>query len=112
MHFIKLVRTLQDDDPNNQHINNFEEYYDNLQADLICVNDRTKFLEGKSAQVKKQIQNLDSIMIGFMLLHKQGFKDSRMDDHRSERNAINSSFDAVIKLQEELKSTGKTTEKQ
>jgi hypothetical protein len=107
-HFIKLVRTLQDSNPDNQKFENFQEYYDNMEVDLIILKDRTKFLEGRSEVVKKQIITLDSVMSAFENLHKHGLKDNPADDRRDIRNGINSAIDGVIRLQEELKSTGKT----
>ncbi|WP_026897426.1 hypothetical protein [Daejeonella oryzae] len=106
LHFIKLQRTLQDTDPENQKFENFLEYYDNLEVDLMVVKDRTQFLESKSTQVKKQVSNLDSAMRVFIKIHKAGMADSQIDDRRDIKNAINSSIDAVIRLQEELRTTG------
>lgn len=108
LHFIKLSRTIQDTDPNNQAFEKFQDYYDNLEADLITVKDRTKFLGGKSAIVKSQVNNLDSVMHEFISLHKRGLPDRPGDDRRDIRNGINSSIDAITVLQEALKSTGKT----
>lgn len=108
LHFIKLSRTIQDTDPSNQAFEKFQDYYDNLEADLITVKDRTKFLGGKSAIVKRQVNNMDSVMHVFMNLHKGGLPDRQGDDRRDIRNGINSSIDAITVLQEALKSTGKT----
>lgn len=107
LHFIKLSRTIQDNDPNNQKFVNFQDYYDNLEADLITIKDRTKFLDGKSEIVKQQVQNLDSAFRIFIGLHVAGLPDRTGDDRRDIRNAINSAIDAVVILQEALKSTGK-----
>ncbi|MBC7745613.1 MAG: hypothetical protein H7096_10960 [Flavobacterium sp.] len=111
LHFIRLLRTLQDNDPDNQKFENFLSYYDNLEVDLMIIKDRTQFLESKSAQVKKQIINLDSAMQVFIRVHKDGLPDSRLDDRRDIRKAINSNIDAVIRLQEELKTTGSINNK-
>jgi len=108
LHFIKLSRTIQDNDPNNQAFEKYQDYYDNLEANLITVRDRTKFLGGKSAIVKSQVNNLDSVMHSFINLHKAGLPDRPGDDRRDIRNGINSSIDAITVLQEALKSTGKT----
>ena len=108
LHFIKLSRTIQDADPNNQTFEKFQDYYDNLEADLITVKDRTKFLGGKSAIIKSQVNNLDSVMHAFISLHKAGLPDRPGDDRRDISNGINSSIDAITVLQEALKSTGKT----
>lgn len=108
LHFIKLSRTLQDTDPNNQQFGKFQDYYDNLEADLITLKDRTKFLGGKSVIVKSQVNNLDSVFHIFINLHKQGLPDRPGDDRRDIRNGINASIDAITILQESLKSTGKT----
>jgi hypothetical protein len=110
VHFIKLARTIQDNDPNNQKFENFQDYYDNLEADLITIKDRTKFLDGKSEIVKKQVLNLDSAFKLFMSQHKGGLPDRQGDDRHDMRDAINSSIDAVIILQEALKTTGKIKE--
>ena len=106
LHFIKLSRTIQDSDPHNQDFANFQDYYDNLEADLITINDRTKFLDGKSAIVKKQVETLDSTFRVLIELHKKGLPDRVDDDRHDMRDAVNSSLDAVIILQEALKSTG------
>ncbi len=108
LHFIKLGRTIQDTDPNNQAFEKYQDYYDNLEADLITVKDRTKFLGGKSAIIKSQVNNLDSVMHAFITLHKAGLPDRPGDDRRDISNGINSSIDAITVLQEALKSTGKT----
>ena len=110
LHFIKLKRTIQDNDPNNQKIENFQDYYDNLEADLIVIKDRTKFLDGKSEIVKQQVQNLDSAFQIFIGLHKAGLPDRPNDDRRDLQNNINTAIDAVVILQEALKSTGKPNE--
>jgi len=107
LHFIKLSRTIQDNDPNNQKFVNFQDYYDNLEADLITIKDRTKFLDGKSEIVKQQVTNLDSAFRIFINLHQAGLPDRQGDDRRDIRNAVNSAIDAVVILQEALKSTGK-----
>lgn len=108
LHFIKLSRTIQDRDPNNQKFANFQDYYDNLEADLIVLRDRTKFLNGKSTIVKQQVTNLDSAFQGFVRLHKAGLPDRTNDDRHDLRDGINSAIDAVTILQESLKTTGKT----
>lgn len=108
LHFIKLSRTIQDTDPTNQQFDKFQDYYDNLEADLITLKDRTKYLGGKSAIVKNQVSNLDSVFHEFINLHKRGLPDRPGDDRRDIRNGINASLDAITILQESLKSTGKT----
>ena len=107
LHFIKLGRTIQDGDPTNQKFRNFQDYYDHMEVDLITLEGRARNLSAKSEIVKKQIHNLDSVMHSFEALHKASIPDRPDDDRRDIRNGINSAFDAVIKLQEELKSTGK-----
>ncbi|NOT75122.1 MAG: hypothetical protein HOP08_09360 [Cyclobacteriaceae bacterium] len=111
LHFIKLSRTIQDSDPVNQKFDNFQDYYDHLEVDLITLNGRSKNLGEKGDIVRKQIQNLDSIMHAFENMHKKGIPDRAGDDRRDIRNSINSSFDAVIRLQEELRSSGKVNSK-
>lgn len=106
LHFIKLARTIQDNDPNNQQFTNFQDYYDKLEADLITIGDRTKFLGGKSQIVQQQVRNVDSAFHQFMTMHKNGLPDRPNDDRRDIRNAINSALDAVTILQESLKTTG------
>ncbi len=110
LHFIKLSRTIQDTDPGNQQFEKFLDYYDNLQADLITIKDRTKFLDGKAGIVKQQIQNLDSAFRIFMNLHKGGLPDRTNDDRHDLRDAVNSAIDAVVILQEALKTTGKSNQ--
>lgn len=104
LHFIKLSRTFQDNDPNNQNFKNFQEYYDQMNANLIVLKSRVKYLDKKGLIVKKQIINLDSTLHAFEGLHKNpGFKDSAVDDRHDIQDGINSSFEAVIRLQEALK---------
>jgi len=107
VHFIKLARTIQDSDPNNQKFENFLDYYDHLQADLITIKARTSVLDGKAKIVKDQVEKLDSSFQVFITMHKRGIPDRQGDDHHTDQNAINSSFDAIIILQESLKTTGK-----
>lgn len=110
LHFIKLSRTIQDSDPHNQDFANFQDYYDHLEADLITIKDRTKFLDGKAGIVKQQVQILDSTFMVFIGLHKKGLPDRTDDDRHDLRDNVNSSIDAVILLQEALKTTGKTNQ--
>jgi len=107
VHFIKLARTIQDNDPNNQKFENFQDYYDHLEADLLTIKARTSILDGKAKIVKDQVEKLDSSFHVFIAMHKRGIPDRVGDDHHTDQNAINSSFDAVIFLQESLKTTGK-----
>ncbi len=102
VHFIKLQRTISDSNPNNHNISNFQDYYDHMNADLITLRARSKYLGKKGTLVLKEINNIDNIMHVFENLHKRGFTDSP-DDKRDIQNGINSAFDALIKLQEELK---------
>ena len=111
LHFIKLGRTLQDNDPLNQKFENFQDYYDHMEVDIITLEGRVKNLGDKSIIVKQEIYNLDSIMHGFETLHRNGLTDRAGDDRRDVRNAINSAFDAAIRLQEELRTTGKISSK-
>jgi hypothetical protein len=110
VHFIKLTRVTQDEDPNNQKFENFQDYYDHLEADLITIKTRTKFLDDKAGIVKRQVANVDSIFHAFIALHKRGIPDRSNDDHRDISNGINSSLDAITFLQEQLKSTGKSSQ--
>lgn len=111
LHFVKLKRTIQDQDSTNQKFENFQDYYDHMETDLFLLEERAKSLGSKSEIVQKQIANLDSIMFDFMNKHKRGFPDRPGDDRRDLRNAVNSSLNAVIKLQEELKTTKKSKPK-
>lgn len=108
LHFIKLARTIQDSDPNNQAFANFQDYYDNIEADLITIKDRTGFLDGKAGVVKEQVQKLDSAFHLFIRIHRAGLPDRAGDDRHDMRDALNSSMNAVIVLQEALKTKGKT----
>lgn len=110
LHWIKLSRTLQDTDPDNQAFTNFIDYYDNLEADLIVLKDRAQFLPPKSDLVKKEITNLDLAFTTLINLHKAGLSDNPDDDRHDIRNSINSALDAVIKLEEELKNSGQISE--
>lgn len=110
VHFIKLARAIQDNDPNNQKFENFQDYYDNLEADLITIRDRTKFLDGKAKIVKDQVANLDSTFRIFISLHKAGMPDRPGDDRHDQRDAVNRAIDAVVILQEALKTTGKSNQ--
>jgi uncharacterized membrane-anchored protein YjiN (DUF445 family) len=106
-HFIKLSRALQDDDPNNQKFERYQDYYDELEADLVTIRDRTKFLGGSSAIVKRQVSNVDSVFREFINMHRAGLPDRPGDDRHDIRDGINSALDAVTVLQESLKTTGK-----
>ncbi|PBQ33658.1 hypothetical protein CNR22_18370 [Sphingobacteriaceae bacterium] len=104
LHFIKLARTFQDNDSTNQKVKNFQDYYDNMNASLFVLKSRTKYLDKKGALVKKQITNLDSTLHAFESLHKSpGFKDSYVDDRHDIRDAVNASFESIIRLQEAVK---------
>ena len=52
LHFIKLGRTIQDTDPRNQDFVNFQDYYDNLEADMITIKSRSQSLDEKAKIVK------------------------------------------------------------
>lgn len=109
LHFIRLGRTLQDTDPANQRIENFQDYYDHMEVDLITLDGRTKGLGTKASIVREQMRALDSAMHSFEQMHKTGFQDRPGDNRSDLRNGINAALDAVIMLQMELKATGKTT---
>ena len=108
LHFIKLGRTIQDTDPHNQDFVNFQDYYDNLEADMITIKSRSQSLDEKARIVKEQISNLDAAFKVFINQHKAGLPDRQSDDRHDMRDAINTSIDAITKLQEALKTTGKT----
>ena len=108
LHFIKLSRTFQDTDPHNQDFVNFQDYYDNLEADMITVKSRSQSLDEKAKIVKEQITNLDAAFKVFISQHKAGLPDRVGDDRHDMRDAINTSIDAITRLQEALKTTGKT----
>lgn len=103
LHFIKFSRTIQDADPLNQAYKNFQDYYDEMNADIITLKSRSRFLDKKSVLIQKQINNLDSTFHAIENQHKKGFTDNIMDDRHDIRDAVNSSVEAVIKLQNELK---------
>ena len=103
LHFIKLSRTLQDTDPNNQVFSKFQNYYDQMNVDIIILKSRSRYLGKKGAMVQKQINNIDSTLHVFENQHKKGFADSPVDDRHDIRDGINSSFEALIKFQEALK---------
>ena len=108
LHFIKLSRTFQDTDPHNQNFVNFQDYYDNLEADMITIKSRSQSLDEKAKIVKEQITNLDAAFKVFISQHKAGLPDRVGDDRHDMRDAINTSIDAITRLQEALKTTGKT----
>ena len=108
LHFIKLSRTIQDTDPQNQAFTNFQDYYDNLEADMITIKSRSLSLDEKARIVKEQITNLDEAFKVFIHQHKAGLPDRVNDDRHDMRDAINTSIDAITRLQEALNTTGKT----
>lgn len=108
LHFIKLSRTIQDTDPHNQDFTNFLDYYDNLEADMITIKSRSQSLDEKAKIVKEQITNLDATFKLFINQHKAGLPDRVSDDRHDMRDAVNTSIDAITRLQEALKTTGKT----
>lgn len=107
MMMLKLARDVQDTDPTNQAFANYQVYYDNLETDLLILRDRAFYTGTKGEIVRSQIKNADSLITGFMSLHKQGFADRPGDDKRDFRNAVNSALNSISQLQEALKSTGK-----
>lgn len=107
LHFIKLSRTLKDDNPRNQAFANFQDYYDNLEADLITIGSRANRLDEKARIVQQQIRNLDAAFRTFIQWHQSGPADNPADDRRDIRDAVNSSLDAISLLQETLKAKGK-----
>ncbi len=108
LHFIKLSRTIQDNDPRNQDFVNFQDYYDNLEVDMITIKSRSQSLDKKASIVNEQIANLDAAFKVFINQHKGGLPDRRSDDRHDMRDAINTSIDAITRLQEALRTTGKT----
>ena len=62
----------------------------------------------KASIVKEQIANLDAAFKVFISQHKAGLPDRQSDDRHDMRDAINTSIDAITKLQEALKTIGKT----
>src|SRR5947208_7143420 len=69
--WFKLSRTIQDNDPSNQKFENFQDYYDHLEADLSSLTKRASFLPSKSKIVQQQVKNVDSTMHSFINFHKQ-----------------------------------------
>ena len=107
LHWIKLSRNLKDNDPNNQAFENYQDYYDNLETDLIVLNTRVTFLPPKSDLIKSEIVNLDSAFSTFIALHKQGLSDNLIDDRHDIRDNINGTIISITKLEEVLKRSGK-----
>ena len=106
-HFEKLSKTLQDNNPNNQKFENFQAYYNNAEADLLTMKDRAQTLTGKSEIVKSEVNTLDSAFHVFITMHKNGLKDRVGDDRRDLTMGINSTLDAIIVLQQSLKTSAR-----
>jgi hypothetical protein len=109
LHFIKLGRTIQDNNPDNQKWDNFLTYYDQLAVDTLIIYDRSQTLGRKSQIVKKQIGNVNSAFRKLMEDHKAGLQDRPNDPRTDIQKAINTAINATLLLQEELKTTGKIT---
>ncbi len=109
LHFIRLSRTLQDDKPDNQDFRHFQDYYDNLEADLITLASRSKRLDEKAAIVQQQLHHLNAAFRLLIQWHQAGVADHPPDDRHDIRDAINSALDAISLLQENLKAKGKST---
>ncbi len=113
--FLRLSRTLCDGDTTTQNIKNFQGYYDSMEVNLRMIKDREVFLGKKSSTVINQINNVDSVMHAFKRKHAQGFTEIDcnskfpQDDKHDLSNDVNISLDGLLKLQEELKSTGTIT---
>lgn len=107
LHWIKLSRNLKDNDPNNQAFENYQDYYDNLETDLVVLNTRVTFLPPKSDLIKSEIVNLESAFSTFIALHKQGLSDNLIDDRHDIRDNINGTIISITKLEEVLKRSGK-----
>ncbi|MBL7684296.1 MAG: hypothetical protein JNK00_13135 [Flavipsychrobacter sp.] len=107
-HYFRLVRTIQDNDPNNQNISHFIAYYDEMELDIMLLQDRSKYLGKKSTMVQQQIANLAEIMYTFRKVHAAGIKDNTGDDKRDMQNAVNSSLNAITELQMALRINGKS----
>jgi hypothetical protein len=110
--FKKLSRAINNTDPSDQKFENFQDYYDNMEVDLKTISDRSLNLEKHSDRVKTEVENIQKIMFEFRDRHKNpGFKDLSppiiTDDHHTDFDVINTSINALLKLQEELKTTGK-----
>lgn len=110
LHFIKLSRAFQDNDSSNQAFANFQDYYDNLEADLITLKGRRKVLDSKSGIVQQQMQNLEAAFRVFINTHKAGIPDrpADVDDRHEMRDAVNSAIDAMTILQDALKTKNET----
>lgn len=107
-HYFRLVRTLHDTDPDNQHIDNFKDYYDEMEVDILMLQDRSKYLGKKAAIVQQQVENLSQLLHQFQKLHERGLKDNSGDDKKDIQNAVNSSLNAITELQMALKTNGKS----
>lgn len=109
LHYIKLNRTLHDKDPHNQDYKNFENYYDQMEVDMILLKDRALYLPKKASIVKMQVLTLDTLLMKFKELHQQGLRDQVEEPrfYETYRSNINSGINAIVKLQQEL-NAGKT----
>lgn len=106
-HYFQLVRTIQDNDPQNQNIKNFTDYYDEMELDIMLLEDRSKYLGKKASIVRQQVANLSEALHKFQTMHETGIKDNTGDDKRDMLNAVNSALSAITELQMALKTNGK-----
>lgn len=106
-HYFRLVRTLHDTNPDNQRIDNFKDYYDEMEVDILMLQDRSKYL-GKKGTIVQQVENLSQLLHQFQKLHERGLEDNSGDDKNDIQNAVNSSLNAITELQMALKTNGKS----
>lgn len=104
-HWLKVSRTIQDDDSNNQKFENFQDYYDKLDASLTSLKKRSSFLPPKSKTTQQQVVIVDSAFRQFINIHKNGIPDRKNDDRQSLADGVNFALDGLIKLQEEIKNS-------
>ncbi len=96
-HFAKLERTIGTDESNYQH---YVSFYDKAKADISTLKIRANAIEKNDIVIKQLVFVEDNMMI-LEELHKIGFKQS--SEITPIKNAFNSAFTAIIKLQMALK---------
>lgn len=106
--WLKFDRSIRDNNPRNQDYQNFLGDYDQFDVDLIIISDRANMLPAKSQQVKAQVQTIRQLFSALKNTHQKGVKDIApndplADDKHDYRNGINSAINAIMLLQQELK---------
>lgn len=111
--WLRFDRSIRDNNPRNQDYQNFLDYYDQMDVDLMIIDDRAAILPAKSQQVKSQVQNIRQLFSALKNTHQKGIKDIAAndplaDDKHDYRNGINSALNAIMLLQQELKTVEKS----